>query len=196
MFVQVIKGSVSDAAGVRAAMDRWVQDLRPGATGWLGATAGVTKEGTFLGIVRFESADAAKRNSDRPEQDQWWTETSRLFSGEVTFRDTEDVTLWMEGGSDSAGFVQVMEGRVLDRERADALDKQMQADVSEQRPDILGGVSANMADGSSVDVVYFSSEAEAREGERRTPPDVLEQMNQAWEVSAFHDLTDPWLYSA
>jgi hypothetical protein len=47
-----------------------------------------------------------------------------------------------------------------------------------------------------VDVVYFTSEAAAREGEKEMPPDAMEQMNQTWEVIAFHDLTDPWLYSA
>ena len=52
-----------------------------------------------------------------------------------------------------------------------------------------------MADGTYVDVVYFTSEAAAREGEKEMPPEAMEQMNQTWEVTAFHDLTDPWLYS-
>jgi hypothetical protein len=197
MFVQVIKGQVSDsdAAEVRSAMNRWMQDLRPDAIGWLGTTAGVTGDGTCFALARFQSHDAAKRNSERPEQDQWWTETARLFSGDVTFQETEDVVTWMGGGSDEAGFVQVMEGRVLDRERADALVKEMEADMGDQRPDILGGLTAYMADGTYVDVVYFTSEAAAREGEKEMPPEAMEQMNQTWEVTAFHDLTDPWLYS-
>jgi len=195
MFVQVIKGRVSDAAEVRSAMNRWMEDLKPGATGWLGTTAGVTGDGTCIALARFQSHDAARRNSERPEQDQWWTEAARLFSGDVTFQDTEDVVTWMGGGSDEAGFVQVMEGRVLDRERADALVKEMEADMSNQRPDILGGLTAYMADGTYVDVVYFASEAAAREGEAEMPPEAMEQMNQTWEVTAFHDLTDPWLYS-
>jgi hypothetical protein len=36
VFVQVIQGQVDDAAKVQAAMDRWVQELAPGASGWLG----------------------------------------------------------------------------------------------------------------------------------------------------------------
>ena len=115
MFVQVIKGQVSDAAEVRSAMNQWMQDLRPDAIGWLGTTAGVTGDGTCFALARFQSHDAAKRNSERPEQDQWWTETARLFSGDVTFQETEGVVTWMGGGSDEAGFVQVMEGRVLDQ---------------------------------------------------------------------------------
>jgi hypothetical protein len=40
VFVQVIQGQVADAGKVRAALDRWAQELAPGATGWLGSTAG------------------------------------------------------------------------------------------------------------------------------------------------------------
>lgn len=195
MFVQVIKGQVADEANVRAAMDRWMQELKPGAIGWLGTTAGVTREGTCIAIARFESKDAAARNSEQPEQHQWWTETARLYTGEVSFRDTEDVVTWLDGGSDEAGFVQVMEGRVLDRARADALVTEVEADTREQRPDILGGLTAYMADGTYVDVVYFTSEAQAREGEQTMSPDAMEQMNQTMEVTAYHDLTEPWLYS-
>ena len=39
VFVQVIQGQVADAAKVRAALDRWGQELAPGASGWLGSTA-------------------------------------------------------------------------------------------------------------------------------------------------------------
>src|SRR6266508_1488720 len=69
MFVQVIQGQVSDAGQARAALDRWVQELAPGAPGWLGSTAGVTEDGRFIALARFESEEAAKRNSDRPGQD-------------------------------------------------------------------------------------------------------------------------------
>jgi predicted RNA polymerase sigma factor len=77
VFVQVIQGQVSDAGQVRAALDRWARELAPGATGWLGSTAGVTQDGRFIALARFESEEAARRNSDRPEQDQWWTETAK-----------------------------------------------------------------------------------------------------------------------
>ena len=195
MFVQVIKGPVADTAAVRAALDRWMQELKPGAVGWLGTTAGITGDGTFVTLARFESQDAAKRNSERPEQHQWWMETSKLFHGEVTFRDTEDVVVWMGGGSDDAGFIQVMEGRVLDRARADTLVKEMEAEMADQRPDIIGGITANMPDSTYVDFVYFTNEADAREAEKNMPPEAMEQMSQTWQIDAFLDLTDPWLFS-
>jgi antibiotic biosynthesis monooxygenase (ABM) superfamily enzyme len=86
MFVQVIRGQVSDPGEVHAALDRWSGQLAAGAPGWLGSTAGVTEDGRFVALARFDSAEAARRNSDRPEQGQWWMETSKLFTGEVTFR--------------------------------------------------------------------------------------------------------------
>ena len=67
-FVQVIQGQVSDAAKVRAHLDKWNKELAPGADGWLGSTAGVTEDGRVVALVRFESEEAARRNSDRPEQ--------------------------------------------------------------------------------------------------------------------------------
>ncbi len=66
MFVQVFQGPVSDPAKVKETLDRWVAELAPGADGWLGSTAGVTDDGTFVGLARFDSEEAARRNSDRP----------------------------------------------------------------------------------------------------------------------------------
>src|SRR3954471_2064451 len=118
MFAQVIQGRTSDAQGLRAAMDRWNEELRPGSIGYLGSTIGVTDDGMFVAVARFESAAAADRNAQRPEQGRWWEETSRLFDGEVTFRDSEDLTVELQGDPDQAGFVQVMQGRVTDTGRA------------------------------------------------------------------------------
>lgn len=42
--------------------------VSPGAPGWLGSTGGATDGGELALVVRFESAGAARRDSDRPEQ--------------------------------------------------------------------------------------------------------------------------------
>ena len=118
MFVQVIRGQVTDREQVHAALDRWSEQLAASAEGWLGSTAGVTGDGRFVALARFESAQAARRNSDRPEQGRWWAETSQLFTGEVTFRDSSEVTVDVHGDPDQAGFVQVMQGRASDLDRA------------------------------------------------------------------------------
>jgi len=120
VFVQVIQGQVADASKVWAAFDRWAQELAPGATGWLGSTAGVTEDGRFIALARFQSQEAARANSDRPEQDRWWAETSQLFTGQATFKDSSDVTVDVTGEPDDAGFVQVIQGRGSDPDRAAA----------------------------------------------------------------------------
>jgi hypothetical protein len=202
MFVQVIQGRVSDAAQIRAALDRWASEVAPGASGWLGSTAGVTEDGRFVAVARFESADAARRNSDRPEQDRWWSETSRLFDGEPTFKDSEDVTVDIPGGRDpgKAGFVQVMQGRTSDPDRAKELMGSDAPEWADFRPDIIGSVAVGHEGGDYTMVAYFTSEEEAREGERKEPPAALKaQMEEMGSLSVgeteFFDLKEPWFFA-
>jgi hypothetical protein len=200
MFVQVIQGQVTDAGKVRAALDRWAAEVAPGAIGWLGSTAGVTGDGRFIALARFESEEAARRNSDRPEQDRWWAETARLFSGEATFKDSSDVTADLVGEPDEAGFVQVMQGRGTDADRARELMSDDSSAWAGFRPEILGSVAVGHGGGAYTMAVYFTSEAEAREGERREPPPELRaQMEEMAALSLgepeFFDLQEPWLYS-
>ena len=200
MFVQVMQGRVSDAEQARAALDRWEQTLAPGATGWLGTTAGVTEDGRFIALARFESEEAARTNSDRPEQDQWWAETSELFTEEATFRDSSDITVDVTGDPDQAGFVQVMQGRGSDPDRARELMEQDSSEWADFRPDIIGSVGVGHDGGAYTMALYFTSEEAAREGERKEPPPELkaqmEEMDQlSIGVPEFFDLKQPWLYS-
>jgi hypothetical protein len=200
VVVQVIQGQVADAGKLRAALDRWAQELAPGAIGWLGTTAGVTEDGRFIALARFESEEAARRDSDRPEQDAWWTETAKLFSGEATFKDSSDVTVDVTGDPDDAGFVQVMQGRGSDPDRARELMAEDSQAWAAFRPEILGSVAVGYEGGAYTMAVYFTSEEAAREGERKEPPPELKaQMEEMAALSAgepeFFDLKPPWLYS-
>ncbi len=200
MFVQVIQGQVADAGAVKAALDRWAEELAPDATGWLGTTAGVTEDGRFIAAARFESEEAARRNSQRPEQDRWWAETSQLFSGEVSFKDSSDVTVDVTGDPDAAAFVQVIQGRGSDPDRARELMGQDSSDWAAFRPEILGSLAVGHEGGAYTMAVYFTSEAEAREGERKEPPPELQaQMEEMAALSVgepeFFDLKQPWLYA-
>jgi hypothetical protein len=200
MFVQVIRGQVSDPGQVHAALDRWSGQLAAGAPGWLGSTAGVTEDGRFVALARFDSAEAARRNSDRPEQGQWWMETSKLFTGEVTFRDSSDVTADVAGDPDTAGFVQVMQGRSSDPDRARELMAQNPDEWAAFRPDVIGSVAVGHEGGAYTMALYFTSEQAAREGERKEPPPelkaLMEEMNQlSASEPEFLDLRQPWLYS-
>lgn len=200
MFIQVIRGQVSDPGQMRDALDRWAGQLAAGATGWLGSTAGVTEDGRFIALARFESEQAARRNSDRPEQHQWWMETSKLFTGEVTFRDSNDVTVDVAGEPGRAGFVQVMQGRGSDPERAKELMAQNPDEWAAFRPDVIGSVTVGHEGAAYTMAMYFTSEQAAREGERKEPPPELRaQMEEMGKLSVgepeFFDLKQPWFYS-
>jgi hypothetical protein len=200
VFVQVIQGQVADAEQLRAAMDRWAQELSPGAIGWLGTTAGVTEDGRFIALARFESQEAARRNSDRPEQDRWWAETADLFTGASTFKDSSDVTVDLTGDPDAAGFVQVIQGRGSDPDRARELMGQDSSEWAAFRPEILGSVAVSHEGGAYTMAVYFTSEEAAREGERKEPPPELQaQMEEMAALGVgepeFFDLKQPWLYA-
>lgn len=198
MFVQLIEGHVADRDGLRRQLDVWTSELRPGATGFLGSTAGVSDDGRMFAIARFESAAAAKANSERPEQGQWWADTEKCFDGDVTFTESEDVETFLAGGSNESGFVQVMKGSGTDRDRLHAMDQAFEAHAGSFRPDLIGGVRAWTGPNSYVEVGYFTSEAEARKGEAKEPPAALaEQMGEFQDLMAnveFLDLREPWLY--
>ena len=121
MFAQIIRGKVFDPAAVRPLVDRWMKEHGPTATGWLGSTSGITEDNRLFVLVRFESEEAARANSDRREQGEWWSEMEKLLDGEASFQNSNDVQVETPGDPDSAGFVQVMSGQVSDPERVRAL---------------------------------------------------------------------------
>jgi hypothetical protein len=196
MFVQVIEGRTSDPAAVKKQGERWQQELRPGAVGYLGATAGSTADGRTVAIVRFEDEASARANSARPEQTAWFEEMAKLYDGEPTFAESTDVTEWMGGGSDDAGFVQVMKSTGVDRAQVEKMDAAFEP-FAGQRPDLLGGLRIWTGPDSCVDVAYFTSEAEARKGEQADVPDEMKEiMAEFGEMgeTEYLDLTDPQLH--
>jgi hypothetical protein len=200
MFVQVIKGRTSDPVGMRAHVEAWSSTVGSGAEGWLGTTAGVTDDGTSVALARFESEEAARRNSDRPEQGEWWSRMASFFDGEPEFQDCTVVDVDEHGDPGQAGFVQVMQGKVTDVQRARDVMASDPTDWPSYRPEILGTLWGATDGGDWTMAVYFTSEEAAREGEQKeTPPEtaaVMEQLNAlAAGEPTYLDLRDPWLFS-
>ena len=195
MFVQVIKGHTSDPAGLRRQLDRWQADVKPGAVGYEGGTVGIADDGTFIALARFSDAGAAQKNADRPEQDQWWNETARYFDGEPTFRESTDTPTLFGGSASDAGVVQIMEGSVKDRAKAEALETpEMLDQLRAARPDLLGSERVWFDDGTYIEAAYFTSEADARKGEQSEDfaapqQDYVELFGEL----TFIDLRDPLL---
>jgi hypothetical protein len=197
MFIQVIEGKCTKQDELRALGDEWRDQLSAGADGWLGGTYGFTDDGTFIGVVRFEDRDKAMANSERPEQAAWAERMGALFDGPVEFHDSDDVTLLFGGGSDDAGFVQVIQGKVDDPERLRKLMSTGTDQLHEMRPEILGGTLAIEADGSFTETVAFTDQESARRGESAQPPDeIAAELGWAMQGATFHDLPHPWFESA
>ena len=196
MFVQVIEGRTSDPAGVIEHGERWQQEVRPGAIGYLGVTAGVTVDGRTIAVVRFEDEASARANAARPEQTAWFETMAKLYDGEPAFTESSDVTEWMGGGSDDAGFVQVMKFTGVDRAQMEKMDAAFEPFAS-QRPDLLGGLRIWTGPDSCLDVAYFTSEAEARRGEQADVPDEMHELMAEFQgigEPEYIDLTDPQLH--
>jgi hypothetical protein len=197
MFIQVIEGTTHDPEALHERMDVWERELKPGAVGYLGSTGGCTSSGNCILIARFEDVESARRNSERPEQDAWWRDTVKLFDGPVTFHDTSDVEVMTHGDMDTARFVQVMEGHVDDRQRAEALNREAEPLLATERPDLIGSVVAYYGEGEYTEAAYFTSEADAREGERKEmSPEMSERFKdfqELWHVDRYLDISEPWL---
>ncbi len=200
MFVQVIRGQATDPQQLHQALDTWASQLADGSPGWLGSTAGVADNGQFVALARFESEAAARKNSNRPEQDQWWAQTAQLFAGDVTFADSNDITADLHGDPDAASFVQIMQGRGSDPDRAKELMRQHPERRAALRPDVIGSMAVDHGSGDYTMAIYFTSEEAARAGERKPmPPEIQEQLAELGNLNVvephFYDLRQPWLYS-
>jgi hypothetical protein len=195
MFVQIIEGRTSDPQAMKDHGEAWQRDLRPGAVGYLGVTSGTTADGKSIAIVRFEDEASARKNADRPEQSAWWEGMAKVFDGEPSFTESSDTTEWLGGGSDDAGFVQVMKSTGVDRAKVEEMDKAFEP-YMHLRPDLLGGVRIWTGPDSCIDVAYFTSEAEARAGEAaEMPAELTELMSDMAGMgdTEYLDLTDPQL---
>ncbi len=179
-----------------AAGEAWQAEVREGAIGYLGVTAGVAPDGRAFTIVRFEDEASARANSERPEQSAWFEEhLSTALEGPPTFTESSDVSEFLGGGSNDAGFVQVMKINGVDRQKLEELDKVFDKFAGE-RPDIIGGLRAWTGPDRCVDVMYFTSEDEARKGEQADVPEELQQALADFGSMAqteFIDLPNPQL---
>jgi hypothetical protein len=168
MFVQVIQGQVGNQELWRQQSQRWQTEIRPSATGYLGSTSGLTKDGYSIAVVRFESAQAAAANSALPAQGAWFAAMQPAFSGEITFHDCAETDEILGGGSDGAGFVQVMQARAKDPAAFRAFGESMEDELRRVRPDLLGGLVAWHGDGGGfTQASYFTSESDARLNEKQ-----------------------------
>jgi hypothetical protein len=196
VFIQVIQGKCTRPDELRAQAESWRDELGGGAEGWLGGTYGFTDDDEFSGVVRFESRDAAMANSARPEQSAWAEQMMSLMDGPVEFHDCADVTTFLDGGSDDAGFVQVIRGHTDDPDAVKTFFADTDA-LRQMRPEIIGGTVAIESDGTFTETIAFTDEDSARKGEQTEPPaEVRAALETFLRGATFYDLHHPWFESA
>jgi hypothetical protein len=163
MFIRVIQGRATNPPGIRRDLGRWQRQLAADADGWLGSTTGITEDGWSITVVHFASAAHARRNSDRPEQREWWRDASQHLA-RVAVHDAPTVHIYRDGGAEEAGFVQVIQGHSDHPERMASLARDQDEVLAREAPHILGMTVAEHADrpGDFTQILYFTSEQDAR----------------------------------
>jgi hypothetical protein len=200
MFIRVIQGRATNPPGIRRDLGRWQRQLAADADGWLGSTTGITEDGWSITVVRFASEAHARRNSDRPEQREWWRDASQHLA-RVISHDAPKVHIYRDGGSDQAGFVQVIQGHTDDIERMASLGRDQDDVLAREAPHLLGVTVAEHADrpGDFTQIVYFTSEQDARRFAQEPPAaadePVLERLRSLMTNVRCFDLRDPQLLS-
>jgi hypothetical protein len=181
-------------------MDDWVSALRSEAPGFLGATAGVTDDGRAIALLRFESVAAASANTSAhlPEAGPWWVEADKIFNGPMTVTDSEDAETFLGGGSNDAGFVEIIKGRAIDRAQLREMDAIIERVARSWRPELIGSFRVWTGPGSYVEADYFTSEADMREGQQKEPPAELAGRKDVFEAMMANvellNIRDPLLY--
>jgi hypothetical protein len=200
MFIRVIQGRATNPPGIRRDLGRWQRQLAADADGWLGSTAGITEDGWSVTVVRFASEAQARRNSERPEQKEWWRDASQHLA-RVAVHDASKVHTYREGGADEAGFVQVIQGHSDDLEHMAGLGRDQEEVLAREAPHILGMTVAEHTDrpGDFTQILYFTSEQDARryEAERSAEADEPAQEERRSLLTNLRsfDLRDPQLLS-
>jgi hypothetical protein len=199
VFIRIMRGRVVDGAGTRLDLVRWRQEMGGGSPGWQRLTAGVTDDGEAVAVLRFADEAAARRSTERPEHAAWQATVDRRLSGPATWYDCPVVSV-LKGGDDAeAGFVQVMHGRLVDPVRLAAMRAEVERTLRERAPHVLGVSVAEHADGVGfTEVTYFTSEREARAGERQMPVEMAVQLGTVrsyMERLEFSELRDPLVVS-
>jgi len=197
VFIQMVQGPCSRQGEMRGLVDDWCHAMAD-QSGWLGGTYGFTDDGRFVGIVRYDSSSACQYAANAPDAATWWAGADALFDGNCEIHQSEDVSMMLDGGSDDAGFVQVMRGRVADADKFRHLisDTVMTTMLHQARPEIIGATLAIEPDGSFTETVAFTDEDAARHGEQsEMPTDMAADFESAMSDVEYLDLHHPWFAS-
>jgi len=176
MFVVVMQGRVDDAVGARRELDRWDGKLGAAAPGWLGLTAGITDGGELVAVFRFDREASAAANDERPEMAAWRAAVDKRLTGPARLQRCPVVRVVKRGSFDRAGFVRVVQGKVIDARRLAALQGEVEEGLRGEAH-VLGVTVAEHGEGGHfTETTHFTSERAARAAEREMPVDKAVQL--------------------
>lgn len=194
MFIQMVSGSCTKQDDMRMLVDDWCAYMSH-QPGWLGGTYGFTDDGHFMGVCRYESEAMCRELCAAEGAGLWWAAALQLFKDTPEIHQSEDVSVMLAGGSDDAGFVQIMRGKVANADmlRKMTTDREMTSMLHEARPDIIGSTLIIEDDGTFTETIAFTDEASARVGEKKEmPATVAADFAGAMTDVQYYDLHRPW----
>ena len=168
MFVWVLEGKAADPGEIGFQLGHWTNQF--GETpGYLGATGGVTDDRRFLMFVRWESEDAGDALLMRPEQVDWYEEFQQSFDGTVEFVETGDVTTQLAGGPMPPVSYRRSRSQASTAERVEAADREVREHRTPGPARFDRRIRVWTAPDGFVGANYFTSEHDARAGEKQSP---------------------------
>ena len=197
MFIQIIQGKCTRQDELRAMAEGWRAELSGGAVGWLGGTYGFTDDDQFIGVVRFESREAAMANSARPEQGAWAEKMMALMDG--------------PGGVPRLRRRHAVHGRRLRRRRLrpdhPGQGRRPQPDQGDARrhrrcstrcaPTSSAARSRSSPTARSPRPSPSATRTAPAQGEQvEPPPEVRAELESMMAGATFYDLHHPWFESA
>lgn len=197
MFTEATIGETGDASGVQAAWNRYLSGLRQ-HDAYLGATSGAAEGGTFVGIVRFTSAEGTRAEGIRMARETWLADAPFRVAPQHLACPTVEIRFG--DIPRSAGFVQVevFKGvRDVDefRDVADGWEQ-----LSDLRPDLLCVIVGYTDEETIIATNHFTSESEARAAEATVPPPEAVELVERWNAIVdridYIDLREPSLDAA
>jgi hypothetical protein len=196
MFVRVVRGHAVEPTALRPHRHSWERHVAAASDGYLGATAGVTDDNTFIAMIRFTSEVAADRCTRTADHAVAWDDVLADIR-DALVEDAHPTDIWSNGGADSAGFVQIRQGVSSDPDRLrDLYVNQQPVRMGPHRPEVLGGLFAWHGDARSTLSAYFTSVAAARSGEKLHEfTAFFDDISAVVHELTYYDVRDPWLSS-
>lgn len=190
MFVQVVTGRPLAHQTALQAWHNWLKEVGSRLPGWLGGTSGISPDGKFIALLRFEAITAGVFTSERPGEDKWWADVTRCFAEAPIVVDSSEVDVAMTGSPEEASSVQFVLARTRNPARVRRLNARLKPLVARHHPDVIGNIVAWHSNGDMTEAVYFAPAGSATKRDGALPDtelEELEELDRAW-FSALDDV--------